>query len=175
MADQAKVSSIDDLEAFRTALILFISDGQRSLDEVIDGVRRTRTWLEQDRRPHWERELQRRKRILQELEAELFGARLSPLRDATAKQQEDVRRGRRAVAEAEEKLRLTKKWIRDYEGTVAPMAKRLDGLRHFLDHDLVKALAFLVTAQRTLESYASIRIDNLAPEPTAPSPSEPTP
>jgi hypothetical protein len=156
MADQAKISSIDVLEQLRVALILFLNESRRSLEEVGDAVRRTRNWLEQEQRPYWEKQIRTRGRILQDAEAELFGARLSPLRDVTAKQQEAVRRARRSLEEAEVKLRNVKKWVRDYDSVVEPLTKRLEGLRHFLDTDMLKAIAYLVRAQKTLESYAQI-------------------
>lgn len=173
MAEQAKITSIDVLESFRAALIVFLTESRRSLDEVSDAVRRTRAWVQQDQRTHWEGQLRRRQKKLQEAEAELFGAKLSPLRDDTAKQQEDVRRARRAVAEAEEKLRNVKKWTRDYDSMVEPMTKRLEGLRFFLDHDMIKALAFLVQAQRTLEGYAEVQLESSEPAPVAPPQEEP--
>lgn len=157
MAEQARVTSIDVLEALRVAIIHFLGEAQRGLDDVGDAVRRTRSWLEQEQRPHWEGQIRRRQRVLDDAEAELFAARLSPLRDATAKQQEDVRRARRALQEAEEKLRHVKKWLRDYDSAVEPLTKRLEGLRHFLDNDMIKALAYLVRAQKSLESYAAIQ------------------
>lgn len=173
MAEQAKVTSIDVLESFRAALIVFLTESRRSLDEVNDAVKRTRSWVQQDQRTHWEGQLRRRQKKLQEAEAELFGAKLSPLRDDTAKQQEDVRRARRAVAEAEEKLRNVKKWTRDYDSMVEPMTKRLEGLRFFLDHDMIKALAFLVQAQRTLEGYAEIPLESSEAAPAAPAEEQP--
>ncbi len=172
MATQAKVASIETFEQFRRALIVFLTEARRSLDEVNDGVRRTRSWLEQEQRPHWEGQLRRRQKVLQEKQAELFGAKLSPLRDETAKQQEDVRRARRAVEEAEEKLRNVKRWVRDYDSLVEPMTKRLEGLRFFLDNDMIKALAFLVRAQKNLEGYTQIPIDGGDSAPAAPPMSE---
>lgn len=159
MAEQAKVTSLDALEAFRATLIVFLSDARQSLDETGDAVRRMRNWLEGEQRSHWENQIRKRKRILDEAEQALFAARLSPLREVSAKHQEDVRRGRRAVDEAEEKLRRVKKWNRDFDSAVEPLAKRLESLRHFLDHDLLKAVAYLVTVQRTLEGYAEVRAD----------------
>ena len=50
MSEQAKVTSIDVLESFRAALIVFLTESRRSLDEVTDAVRRTRMWLQQEQR-----------------------------------------------------------------------------------------------------------------------------
>jgi hypothetical protein len=52
------------------------------------------------------------------------------------------------------------------------MVKRLEGLRHELDHQLPKALVYLVQTQRTLEGYkASSPADPVTvtiPEPEPP-------
>jgi len=156
MAEQAKITSLDALESFRAALIVFLTDARRSLDEVGDAVRRTKQWLENDQRTKWESEIRRRTKVLQEAQAELFGSRLSNLKTASAQKEEAVRKGRRAVAEAEEKLRNVKKWNRNYDSIVEPMIKQLEGLRGYLDHAMVKGLAFLVQAQKTLEGYAEV-------------------
>jgi hypothetical protein len=154
MAEQAKVTSIEALESFRSALIIFLTDSRRSLDEVGDAVRRTKQWLENDLRAKWESEIRRRTKVLSEAQQELFGSRLSNLKTASAQKEEAVRKARRAVAEAEEKIRNVKKWNRNYDSIVEPMIKQLEGLRGYLDHDMVKSLAYLVQAQKTLEGYA---------------------
>ena len=153
MAEQVKVTSIDALETFRASLIVFLTKAHTSLDEVGDEVRRTRHWIENDRRTHWEGEFKRRKRALDQAEGELFSAKLSGLRETTAMQENAVIKWKRLVAEAEDKLRAIKAWNRNYDGCVDPLVKRLQGIRFYLDHDMPKALAWLVQAQRTLESY----------------------
>jgi chromosome segregation ATPase len=171
MAEQAKVTSIDALESFRSAMIVFLTDARRSLDEVGDAVRRTKQWLENDQRAKWESEIRRRNKILSEAQQELFGSRISNLKTASAQKEEAVRKARRAVAEAEEKLRNVKKWNKNYDSIVEPMIKQLEGLRGYLDHDMIKSLSYLVQAQKTLEGYSE-----MAPPPeSAPPPSDSQP
>jgi hypothetical protein len=153
MAQQVKVTSLDALEAFRSNLILFIAAARDRVDEVREEVRRVRMWLENDRWVYWEGEIRRRQRALGLAEQELFSARLSNLRDDTSVQEQAVRKARRAVEEAEEKLRAVKQWLRRYDSMVAPLSKRLDSLGFIVDQDLPKAVAFLVQAQMTLEAY----------------------
>jgi hypothetical protein len=172
MAEQAKITSVEVLERFRSSLILFLADARRSLDEVGDSVRRTKSWLENEQRAHWEQQLRKRMRILVDAQQELFAAKLSPLRDATAQQEELVRKARRAVAEAEEKQRNVKKWNRNYDSAVEPLAKRLEGLRHFLDHDLMKAVSYLVHQQKTLEGYLEAGPPPEAAQPPTTTPTE---
>jgi hypothetical protein len=168
MAEQAKVTSLDALERFRASLIVFINRAQSSADEVLDEVRRTRLWLLNDQRFLWEREIRKRQKLLDAAKAELMSARMSGLREVTSPQENAVRKAKEALAEAEEKLRNVKRWTRDYEHTIEPLTRKIDSLRSFLDHDMPKALVYLVRAQQTLEEYAGIRP---MPE-TAPAPSE---
>ena len=154
MSEQAKITSLDALESFRANLIIFMTTAHRCVDEAGDEVRRTRQWLQGEQRMHWQGEARRRKRVLDQAEADLYSARLSDLKDRTIVQEEAVRKAKRAMAEAEDKLRMLKKWNRDFDNSTDQLVKRLEGMRFFLDHDMPKALAYLVQAQRTLEGYA---------------------
>lgn len=156
MAEQARVSSIEALEALRATLIVFLERAHRSVDEVGDEIRRMRSWVQQDQRHHWERELRKRNRALDAAEQELLTAKLSNLRDNIKLQQDLVRKCKAAVAQGEDKLRNVKLWTRDFPHEIDPLARRLEGLRHYLDHDLPKAIAYLVQAQQTLAGYAEI-------------------
>ncbi|HRJ74033.1 MAG TPA: hypothetical protein PLS03_17550 [Terrimicrobiaceae bacterium] len=155
MADQAKITSIEVLESFRSSLILFIHRAHTRIDEVGDEVRRTRSWLQSDRRIHWEGEIRRRRRILDQAEAELHSARMSALTGNHSLQVLAARRARASVEDAEKKLQNVRRWSRDFDGAAEPLVKRLEILRGELDHELPKALAFLVAAQSALEAYAA--------------------
>lgn len=153
MSNQIRVTSIDALEAFRSALIIFLTKARRSLDDVGDDVRRTRMWLQHDQRFHWEGEVRRRHKVLGQAEQELLSAKLSGLRDSLVIQQNAVRKAKVALVEGEEKLRNVKRWNRDYDNATGPLMKRLEGLRSYLDFELPDAVAYLVQAQRTLDAY----------------------
>src|SRR5437762_3928736 len=112
MAEQAQVTSIDAIEAFRSSLILFLSKARPTLEEISSDVLRTRMWLENDQRDHWANEMRRRARDLEQAQAELFSARLSQLQQATASQYMAAHRAQAADREAEEKQKLQKKWKR---------------------------------------------------------------
>ncbi len=154
MAEQAKVTSVEALEYFRANLIIFLTTAHQSVDEVGDAVRRTRHWVQHDRRMHWEGELRKRRRVLEQSEQELFSAKLSGLKQTMSAQEAAVLKGRKLVAEAEEKLRNVKNWNRKFDSVADPLMKRLEGLRHFLDYEMPKALTYLVQAQKTLEAYS---------------------
>ena len=154
MAAHAKITSLDALETFRSALIVFMTKARRSLDEVGDEIRRMRQWIENDRRMYWEGEIRRRRRVLEQAEQELFSARLSKFLEASTRQLA-VRKARETVAEAEAKLRAVKLWNQKYDAAADPMAKGLDGLRHFIERQMPGAVSFLVQAQKILEAYTA--------------------
>lgn len=155
MAAGAKVTSVEALESFRASLILYISKARPSLEEIGSEVVRTRLWLENDQRLHWEAQVRRRAKELESARAELFSAGMANLRDTTASEIMAVRRAERALDEAETKLRQVKKWTREFDSSAAPLAKQLEKLETVLANDLPSAVAFLANAIKTLDAYSA--------------------
>ena len=154
MGDQAQVTSVEALELFRTNLIIFSTKAKARLDEVGDEVRRTRAWVQNDRRLFWESETRKRQKALDQANQELLSARISNLRDNLSGQTTAVRKAQRALDEAAEKLKNVKTWTRNYDGTVEPLMKRLQGLKRILEDDMPKASATLVQIQNVLQAYS---------------------
>jgi hypothetical protein len=162
MAERAQVRSVEALEAFRSNLIIYLSKARPTLEEVSTDVQRVRSWLENEQRVHWEGEVRRRTRALEESQAALFSSRLSRIREASAAEQMAVQRARRALDEANGKLRTLKQWARAFDNRVEPLVKQMEKLHTVLAHDMVHAVAYLAQAINTLDTYAK-----LAPAPAA--------
>lgn len=154
MADQAKVASIDAIDSLRISMALFIERAGKALDEVGDAVRRTRAWVNDEQRSHWLAEKRLREKKLDQAEQELYSSRLSTMQNTSIEAQMHVRRGRHALEEAEQKLRVLKKWARDFDSVVEPLARRLDTLRDLVMTKYPKATVHLTQMIRTLETYA---------------------
>jgi len=157
MAEQAKVTSVEAIEAFRSNLIVFLSKARPTIEEISGDVLRTRMWLENEQTDHWNKEMRRRKRDLEQAQGELFSARLSRLAKPTASQYMAVQRAQAAVREAEEKQKLLKKWTRELENRTEPMVKLIDQLHGFLNTDLLKGVQYLGEIVQTLQAYAEAR------------------
>jgi hypothetical protein len=166
MPDRAKVTSLEVIESFRAKLIVYREKAARVLDEISDEVTRTRSWLEQDRPAYWQNQMRRCARDLEAAQQELFSARLSGLRDASYAQQAAVQRLRREIRDAEEKLKMVKQWQRQYDTRVESPARQVEKLRHFLGHDVNRALAYLNETLKNLTAYTEL-------SPTAPLASSP--
>jgi len=178
MANQARVTSTDAIESFRASMIVFLAKSRRAIDDVSDDVRRTRGWLQHDQRTHWENEVRRRTKALEQAQAELMSARLARNSEtAMQDRQLAVNRAQRAITEAEEKIRNVKKWTQAYDSHVDPFVKRLENLCHFLEQDMPKGVAYLSNVQRILEAYAETpaSVTGGSSTTTSPSESEPAP
>src|SRR5262245_45896114 len=108
MTERAHLTSVEALESFRAALVIYLRKAQPALEEVAAQLARTRIWIEEDRRRHWE--LQRRQRLLQleQTRNTLSNVRMSNVHGATHEAQVDFRRAQHACEEAESKLRKLK-------------------------------------------------------------------
>lgn len=154
MGEQAKITSIDVLERFRASLIVFLTKARRCVDQTGEEVRRTSFWVQGEQRQHWESQLRRRNIVLDRVQQELLTAKFSAFRDNLMAEQAAVRKAKRDVEEAASKLGNCRKWGREYDRLTEPHLKRMETIKHFLDHNLPMAVAYLTQAQRTLEGYA---------------------
>ena len=174
MADKAHVTSTDALEAFRANLVLYVSRARPTVEEVSSDVLRTRLWLQNDQRLHWERQLRRRTKELEQAQAALSGARLSDLRGDKTVEQNAVRRAKAAIEEAEAKLKRLKQWNREFDTQVQPLVKQLEKLHTVLSNDMLLANAYLAKAINTLAEYAEMAPPSLPSASSAPNkPAEP--
>jgi len=169
MPERAHVTSVDALEAFRANLIIYLSRARPTLEEVSADVQRMRAWLEGEQRTYWEKEVRQRSRALQEAQAALFSAKLSSFREASALEAMAVQRAKRALDEADGKLRVLKQWNRVFDNRVDPLVKQMEKLHSVLAHDMVQAIAYLAQAIETLDKYAEVAppaaVPGAAPQP----------
>jgi hypothetical protein len=172
MPDQAHVTSSEAIEFFRAALITYATKSRPLLEDACDEVLRTREWLETDRRLHWENQVRRRTRALEEAQQALFSAKLSNLRDARASETMAVERAKRALAEAQEKLRRVKRWVMEFDQRAQVLVKELEHVRWLIANEMPMAAAHLAQIVHRVEAYAGVAkpsasVSGPAPEPGA--------
>jgi hypothetical protein len=156
MPEKAHVSSIDAIESFRAALLIYLNKARPVLDDACGEVVRTREWLRSDRRLFWEDQLRRRTRDLEQAQQALFSAEIANLRAPSTSELLAVQRTKRSVQVAQEKLKIIKRWTRDLDNRVEPLVKQLEQLRGVLSQELPKAAAHLSQVQKSLDAYANV-------------------
>jgi uncharacterized coiled-coil DUF342 family protein len=165
MAERAKITSVEALETFQNTLVVYLDKARQCMDEVSDEVKRTRTWIAADRHLHWKHEARRRTRTLEMKQQELFSARIGNLAEPTQGHQQAVRRAKKALDEATDKLDQVRRWNREFDQRVEPLARHVDKLRHSLTADMGKAVVFLKQSIDALHKYAEAH-----PSPPHPAP-----
>lgn len=173
MPEAAHVTSVEVLETFKTHLIVYLSKARPTLGEVSAEVMRTRQWLENDQRMHWEGQVKRRLRRLEDARQALFGARIASLRDETTAEQQAVRKAKQSLEEAEAKLKMVKYWTREFEHRVEPMVKQLERLETLLASDLPAGIAYLAQASKALSAYTEAGPTATGPAAVEPDPIQP--
>jgi hypothetical protein len=158
MAERARITSVEAIEAFRANLILYLSKARPTVEEVSNDVLRAKQWLQNDQRRLWENEIRVRNKKLEQEKEELFNATLSRLHETTALQQMAVNRAQRAVREAEATLVVLKKWDRELENRSAPLLKQVDQLLGFLTAEMPRAVAHLSQVVKTLDAYTGVAL-----------------
>ena len=168
MAERAQVTSVDALESFRASLLTYLAAARPTLDEMSAEVARTRTWLEEDRMRHWEREVLRRGRLLHDAEAALFSAKMSHLREVSHAEVAAVRHAKLDLEAAQDRLRRVKKWCREFDSRIAPLGHQLDSLRNLFTVALPRAAVELGQTIELLADYAGHSPAASAPPAAAP-------
>lgn len=166
MSGQAQVGSIEALESFRSALVNYLAKAQPVVQEASADLRRLQLWLDTEQRLHWEQEVRRRARALEEAEQALLSARMSSFRGAIAHEQLLVHRARHALEEARTKLAHVRRWSRELQPRTESSLRQVDALDSLLSQDIARAIASLTETLRRLAAYAETRVD--PPPPSAP-------
>src|SRR4029078_5101457 len=135
--------------------------------EVGAEVVRTRLWLQNEQRTKWESAVRRRGKLLEAAQAALFSARISNLSKETSAEQLAFHRAKRSLDEAEGKLRTLKQWNREFDQRVEPLVKQTEKLHTVLANDMVKAIAYLGEAIKTLAAYSENTLSGADKSPPA--------
>ncbi|MCX6904123.1 MAG: hypothetical protein NTW03_11745 [Verrucomicrobia bacterium] len=168
MPERAHITSVEAIESFRANLIIYLSKARPTVEEVSADVLRTRLWLQNEQRLHWEGQVRRRTKEFEQAQQALFSTRISSVHVATDTAQQAYNKAKRALEEAEDKLKRLKQWSRDFEGRTEPMVKQLERLQTFLADDMVKAAASLAQMIKTLDDYVGLAPPSAAADPASP-------
>lgn len=154
MAEQAKVSSIDALEAFRADLIQYVEKARVALEDAEGEVRRTRSWLDVDRTGYWAGQMKLRTKQLEQAEADLYNATITRPKESHSFYKMAVLKAKRRLEEAEEKIRVLKKWRQAFDNRATPLLRQLDPMFFLVGQQLPKGIHSLTESIKALQAYA---------------------
>lgn len=154
MSDQARISSIEALEAFRADLIKYVEKARIALEDAESEVRRTQTYLDMDRLGYWAGQCKQRTKLLEQAEAELYNVTLSSPTESHAFQKMAVTKARRNLEEAMAKLHVVKRWRQNFENRATPLLRQLDPMFFLVGRHLPKGIHALGESIKALQAYA---------------------
>jgi hypothetical protein len=165
MAERAHVTSVEAIKDFRAYLIVYLSKARPALEEISSDLVRTRIWLQNDQRVYWEGQVRKKTKLLEMAQQSLYSSRISALHDAGTAEKMAVLKAKRALEEAEAKLKMVKYWTREFDNRTEPLAKQLDKLQTLFTQDMVQAAAHLAKTVNTLDAYAGVNAPIATMEP----------
>jgi len=171
MGQFANVTSIEAIQALRTALRKFEAGARDGLETLVLEVRRAVDWIENERRRYWPAQVRRASERLVAARNELDRCRLTFGSDEAPscyEQQQAFERAKRRLRWCEEKVRVTKRWARIVQQEVSDFEGQVAQLNNLLDSDVPRAVAALERMVRALDNYASSQQS----DPTAPAEGE---
>ena len=157
MADRVHIRSVDEIDRFRAQLLTFLSGARATVEEAAVEVARQQAWLDLDRRKHWEGEVWRRQRRLEEARQTLFQESIATQRGPASFHQMQVHRAERSLDEAREKLKHIQFWSRNFENRSLPMVRQVEQLHTVLTVDMAHAVHFLNQSLAALDAYSDRR------------------
>lgn len=168
MAERARVHAIDAPARFRPALVKFIDECRTALISAEADAGRTISWIRSNRYPYWKKQIRVRLDALNRAKTELIMKQAMREPDearSTIEERKAVEKAKRRVAEAEEKTRVCKDWIRRLEREQTKFQAQISVLRRMLDNDLPRAVAELDRIIIALEQYVKLGGKKPAPRP----------
>jgi hypothetical protein len=152
----ANVTSIAVLAVLRAAMVRFVDSAEAALVALELEARRPLEWIEDDRARYWPQQARRaadavnEARIaLERREARISGDEVRYCHD----ERKALEKAKRRLHLCEEKIAATRRWRVEMQKEVEELQVQIARLRHYLETDLVKALAVLEQMAGALEKY----------------------
>lgn len=154
MGPSANVRSIELLKRLEVVLAQFIADAQAALGAADLEVRRTLDQLEH-RLEAWQRTVLKRQEQLGQARAELSYARALHKGSSVGcvEQELAVQKAQHRLREAEEKVTLIKRWLRQMPELIKEFEGPARSLSGFVDTDLRQWIVHLQNKIASLEAY----------------------
>ena len=158
MAQKARVTSIEALEAFRPVLVAFTEETATALLSAESDAGRTAQWLRGDMIPYWKKEVRVRNEDLVRAKSKLTVKQHEKEDDerTTVDERKAVEKAKRRLAAAEEKLEKSRRWVRRLEKSQDDFRGAIGAFKTLIDQQMPRAVARLDHSITTLDAYTKV-------------------
>jgi hypothetical protein len=157
----AGVTSLDVLNDWYAALVLFRTDAQNALTSAVMSLRQAEGWLE-EQQIHWQRQIRKAYDEVTQAKAELVQREYTHFdggeKPDTTVQEENLREATARLHHAEDQLEVVRRWMKRLPIAVADVFEGpTRQLGFFLDCELPRGLALLERQLSALDQYTHAR------------------
>ena len=156
MADNARVTSIDAVVAFRAAVKTFEEDAAQAIMSLDEQSRRALNWLDHDAMTYWRQEVRKCSDLVARTRSELETCRMRTVggqRSSCLEQEQAYRAAKQKLQMAEEKIEVVRKWAQRVRRELDDYRGRTMGLRMALERDVPRTVGLLDRTISSLDSY----------------------
>jgi hypothetical protein len=159
MSTRAQVHSTEAIEAFRSKLVVYLSNIRKCLASATEEVRSVRGWIESDRQLYWLGELKRRNKQLQQCKDD-FNATPTMGNEGASRsvRRMALERAKHAVDDAEEKLKKIRRYRQEFEKMVGGHLKHLETVGQNVTGNLQEGIHFLANIEKALDAYKNLQV-----------------
>jgi hypothetical protein len=157
MTIQANITSVQVLDDFKAALVVFVEEAGLALNESESEVRRVLDWLGRDCQAHWTKVIRKKQEEVAVCKSALFRKQITPSpNDQRASVVDEKKALAKATAEledAERRLKAAKRWAIEMERQYALYKGAVQPLSAAVERDLPNAILRLGRMARALDEY----------------------
>ncbi|MBL9125363.1 MAG: hypothetical protein JNG90_17125 [Planctomycetaceae bacterium] len=168
----AQVNSIDAIDQFRAAFMLFGEEVGQALSAIHTDLQRFQNWLEHDQLKYWQREIRVREERLNEAKGDLhrcLAATIDPNRTPSCYQEKKlVALAKERLEVAERKLAAVRHWVVVVRQAIIDYHARAEPLATAVSADIPRGATELLRTVARLHAYLAAAPPTAAPpEPAA--------
>jgi hypothetical protein len=158
MEGAARISSIEALKDFRTALIKFKAEATAALIETESELQRTLMWPRHDQTTYWQRQVRIRQELLGRAKSDLFRKQVAQDLEVrvSVDQKKAVEKAKRDLEHAEEKSRTVRRWIGVLDKELVLYRGECQGLSGMLEGGIPGLLKRLDGMIGSIEAYLMV-------------------
>src|SRR5665213_719021 len=160
MSKAARVESIDAIRLFRASLLTFAEKANVALGEAESEVQRVMSWLENEQTQHWTSELRKRQEAVAKAKESLRFKQVfksqTGAKQSTVDEEKALAIAERRLAEAQQKMVNTKRWMRQLQKEAHVYRGTVQRLSTTVQVDLPTAAGKMDRMIQSLESYVAL-------------------
>jgi hypothetical protein len=155
----ARVTSLEALVDFRTALVTFRERGLSAVGSLGVESRRTLIWLEQEQPRYWAEEVRRGYDRVAAARQAYNACRLRTVaghRSACLEEQQELRKAQRRLEYCQEQVNVVRQWSQRAREQADEFFGKVNPLERSLDHEVPLLIAALERMILSIEAYVAV-------------------